>query len=661
MRKPLTNMYKFLKIITVSLLVYLGIKSCFYLYNFEFFSLPLAKMNCRAIVRMVLYSIRMDFAAVCLVMIPVVVLALVLSLLPMSRSIDKLLFAAFLLTAIPFFLINIADIAYYSFHQRRLDFDAIYSFKGALQDSLSWFVRYWQLSLFALLLCYSYVKIVRYILFTETNKTLFTKTCNTLFKKVSKDLVIKKAGKGGAFIKFLLLLLVLCWGIRGFGSRPIMPSTPLLYFEPVLQPLVSNSTISFLYSAVKRDKLLPTKTIVTQSIAAALFPVYQTMWHPDSFLKKNIVLFVMEGISKSYLDSASTHYAKMPFFDSLQSKSIVYTHAFANGLQSNEGLPSILLSIPPLLDIPYFHSTYASNAIRPIGKILKEQGYNNFFFLGAERDHFGFEKLAKLAGVEHYISSEDYGNGAHHDGHWGIADHYFLPFVADKLKQQVDPFFAIVYNVSTHPPFAVPGNIGFSSTHPQGSPQRAAAYYDYALKLFFDTAKTASWYNNTVFAFISDHNIQSILEKKADPLNSFSIPFMIHESRFTEKEERGQVVQQLDFVPGMLDYLQFSGNYSAFGTSFLKTEAGVVFQKYQGNMQVLNQKYIIGYNQVLDSMLYALKYESGKIVAGDLLSGSDLDSSAGADALGVRQIGDSLLIFLQQYNYQLKHNLMSTK
>lgn len=621
-------MIKPLRIILLTVGSYFIIKLYFLFWHYGLFSELLKGLSGNEKFTLLYQSIRLDISAICLLQIPVFLCWLASQFLRNRTMAGSIFFFATMIFYLPSLLVNIADIGYYSFHQRRMNYDVFYVLGDSVSDLSSWLIRYWHLFVFFALITTVYVWMARRIIFQQENSG--------------------KQPWRTTFFTFILILI----GVRGISARPILPSTPLLYLPSSLQPLASNSTLSLLYSVAKKERSLEDKALFPQSLSDSVFPVRQELVNEAPFQKKNIVIFVLESFSPDYLTDSSPLRAETPFLDSLQGKSIRFTNAHANGIQSNEGLPAMLLSVPPFSDVPYFHSIYANNALRPIGTVLAEKGYQSYFFLGAGKDHFGFEKLSKLAGIKQYISGDDYGNSGDHDGHWGISDHYFLPFAAEYLKKQRSPFMAVVYNLSTHPPFYVPDRVeGFQSTNKKGSPQRSAAYTDYALRLFFNQIRDQPWYTNTVFVFMADHTIQSILSDQVDELNTYTIPFFIHEPVFVAQKNVDYPVQQLDLVPGLLDYLSYSGKFTAFGKSFRKPQDSHVIREYHGNLQIVSDSLVLGYNEELDSVMYVYPYTHRKLSPLNLTA----DPAVLNKATGMKR---NLQLFRQQYNYTLINNRM---
>jgi phosphoglycerol transferase MdoB-like AlkP superfamily enzyme len=385
----------------------------------------------KQVVKIFYWGMRLDFTSLFYINIPFLVYYLFIDTFIQKEWSRRVAILFFCIINIPFIALNFVDLAYFNFNNRRSTVDVLHVFKDSTSAFGEFFKAYgWLLLVFI---------IAAIVLVRKTNRTLKT-ACDKKIK--ATDIILP------------LLLLIMAVGVaRGFQSRPIVPTTPVLYFESRFQPLVNNSTFNFLYSAFRKQTSLERKNYFSEQQLDSLFSIRQQYHHDSAFKKKNVVIFVLESFSKEYFKGYQQE-AYMPFFDSLMQYSTVCNNAFANALESNKGLPAILASLPEVTDEPIYLSNYSNIQFKGIGHILKEQGYSTSFFMGAEYDHFGFAKLCKMVGIDEYHSMNTYGKRKdQYDGTWGIYDEYFFPYFAEVISKKQQPFFSVLFNTLT---FATP-------------------------------------------------------------------------------------------------------------------------------------------------------------------------------------------------------------
>ncbi|HEY8387102.1 MAG TPA: sulfatase-like hydrolase/transferase, partial [Parasegetibacter sp.] len=275
-----------------------------------------------------------------------------------------------------------------------------------------------------------------------------------------------------------------------------------------------------------------------------------------------------------------------------------------------------------------------------------------FFFMGAEKDHFGFEKLTRIVGIDKYYSGEDYGNKNHHDGNWGIFDHYFLEYTAQKLAEADTPFLATVFNISSHPPYTIPKE--FEQNWPgQNRARKSISYADYAIRRFFEKIKQEAWYNNTVFVFVADHSVRSLIADDANAYNSFRIPLFFHEPGRGVADTLSFPVQQTDIVPSLLELLSYNESFTSFGTWISDTSKRYIYNRYGDNIQVFDDEWMLGFHPAIDKALYFYNYRKDPQLKINLLGAAE-------EAAVQRELEIRVKAFLQRYNgAMIKNGLMA--
>ncbi|WP_165760278.1 LTA synthase family protein [Niastella populi] len=526
------------------------------------------------------WGMRLDFTALFYINLPFCIYYFFIDGLLRENARTIISILLLLLCNIPFLAINFIDLGYFSFNNRRSTIDLLFVAADSFQAMGAFSKDYWYL----------------FILFAVT-VFLLVVIVKAIFKKSTIDTNIAWYKR---YIPAVSILFIFAFVARGAGGRPIMPSTPLLYFDATWQPLASNSTITFLYSLKHRPTQLEIKKYYTAQALDSFFTIKRQYLHAKPFQRRNVVVVMLESFCREYLDVESVYHADTPFLDSIISQSTWCSNAYANGFTSNQGIVSILGSMPPLLEEPYYKSIYSNNRIRGLGAILKEQGYSTHFFYGAEPDHFGFGKFCKVIGIDNQHTREDFNDERYFDGNWGIYDHRFLPFAGSILEKQKEPFLAVLFNISSHPPFTLPPDVKDRfNKHAQKPYQRSAAYVDYSLRLFFDKIKNTDWFRNTLFVFCADHSLITAIKKPVTITTATRIPIFWFEPANPVHREISKTVQQLDIVPTILDRLSYSEPFMSFGRSVNDTINQPAVCKYAG-LQMIDSSFVFRFNPELN-------------------------------------------------------------
>jgi len=401
----------------------------------------------------------------------------------------------------------------------------------------------------------------------------------------------------------VLALFIGVWvgGVRGgfsFGLRPYTLSNAAYYAKtPSKAYLILNNPMCMLKTLGKKP-LERFNFFTDEELAALYTPTHHFTSDTIPFQKKNVVLFILESFSKEH----SAHYCPdlypdgqgfTPFLDSLMREGLCFFNAFANGRKSIDALPAILASIPSY-KIPFVLMPSSLGKMEALPAILSKNGYGTYFFCGAEKNSMGFESFAMLSGIKNMISREDYEkkcevNKNTVESYWGVYDMPFFQFMANEMKQFQTPFFASVFNLTSHHPFIVPENYkdklpkGFTKIHP------CVAYTDLSIRYFFDAIKNEPWFNNTIFVFVADHVSSEIYGNEARTTKgNNAIFYFIYTPDQSIKGQHHEVTQQIDVMPTLLGLLHYNKPYFAFGRDFFNEPQVMPFainfvgQIYQG-------------------------------------------------------------------------------
>ncbi|MBK7110235.1 MAG: sulfatase-like hydrolase/transferase [Bacteroidetes bacterium] len=140
------------------------------------------------------------------------------------------------------------------------------------------------------------------------------------------------------------------------------------------------------------------------------------------------------------------------------------------------------------------------------------------------------------------------------------------------------PFYSEIFTISSHHPFTIPHQ--YAGRFPKGEiPMMATvAYTDYALQQFFEEAKKQPWYNNTLFILTADHpgppNPGSFFYQ--NQIGAHATWLLLYKPNGQFKGTSDMVVQQSDIMPTVLDYIGYTGKYTAFGNSVFDSLAHIL-------------------------------------------------------------------------------------
>ena len=179
-----------------------------------------------------------------------------------------------------------------------------------------------------------------------------------------KDIIIQS-------IMGVILLFVFGIAARGgFYLKPIRPFDAARFAEPELISLITNTPHTMVMTM--NDDHITEYKFMTDEMAKKLFnPFHIPVASIKGMKKENVMIIILESFGKEYIGFFNKGKGYTPFLDSLLGKSLVFNYSYSNGKRSIDAMPAILSSIPSWMDIPYVNTSYQSNNISSLGKILR--------------------------------------------------------------------------------------------------------------------------------------------------------------------------------------------------------------------------------------------------------------------------------------------------
>jgi phosphoglycerol transferase MdoB-like AlkP superfamily enzyme len=318
--------------------------------------------------------------------------------------------------------------------------------------------------------------------------------------------------------------------------------------------------------------------------------------HGKPFQKRNVVLIIVESLSRNHLGFISGR-SNTPFLDSLLAQSLYFDRAFANARVSIEGVPAIIASIPSWQDNPFIFSPYSTNRIQSFATLLKPHGYKTSFFHGGSAGTMGFNYFCALAGIESYYGREEYPLETDYDGSWGIWDEPFLQFMASELDHTAQPFATAVFTLNPHDPFRIPKHYTEKFRQAGHPIETSIRYTDHALEQFFNRARKSQWYKNTLFIITADHTAPITEDKRFPSVDEYRIPIAFFLPDSSLRGSSDQIAEQIDILPSILDLLGYPDSCFNFGKSLFRNDCSRSSVNYRnGLFQYIDSDYCYQFN-----------------------------------------------------------------
>ena len=158
----------------------------------------------------------------------------------------------------------------------------------------------------------------------------------------------------------------------------------------------------------------------------------------------------------------------------------------------------------------------------------------------------------------------------------------------ERLHQTGKPFFSLVFSSSNHDPFEFPDGRIELYEQPKNTRNNAAKYADYAVGTFFDKAKQGSYWNDTVFLIVADHDSR-VYGADLVPVKHFHIPGLILGSGIKPQRD-SRLSSQIDLPPTLLSLIGIDSENPMLGrdlTQLSPDDPGRALMQFDNNFALL--------------------------------------------------------------------------
>ena len=284
---------------------------------------------------------------------------------------------------------------------------------------------------------------------------------------------------------------------------------------------------------------------------------------------KKLVVVLEESLGAEFV-GALGGLPLTPNLDSLARQGWWFENLYATGTRSVRGLEALTTGFTPTPAQSVIKLGKSQRNFFSIARLLRGQGYDTSFIYGGEAQFDNMRRFFMNNGFDFVIDEDDYEQPVFH-GSWGVSDEDSLTRAhAEFSKPRDRPFFSLVFTTSNHSPWEYPeGRIEPYDADPH-TVNNAVKYADHALGEFFARARASTYWNDTVFLVVADHNSR-VLGAELVPINRFHIPGLILGGGIEPGVYR-PVASQIDLPTTLLSLIGISSEHPMIGHDLTRPE-----------------------------------------------------------------------------------------
>jgi phosphoglycerol transferase MdoB-like AlkP superfamily enzyme len=403
---------------------------------------------------------------------------------------------------------------------------------------------------------------------------VFTRAFRTMAQRVEATGVLP------ALFLFPLLLIASAGLIRStLDHRPVNPSTVALSTDPLVNDLALNSTYTLLYAIYETrhegqgglrygdmpedeviDSVRSEMHVAGGDFSSGLLPTLHTQHGMTR--RKNLVIIIEESLGAEFV-GALGGLPLTPRLDALSEEGIWLENLFATGTRSVRGLEAIVSGYPPTPARSVVKLPKSQRGFFTLAELLSTAGYETSFIYGGEAQFDNMRRFFINNGFGHVIDEKDYIDPVF-VGSWGVSDEDLFARADEEFERAGDgPFFSVVFTSSNHSPYQFPdGRIDLFDAD-KNTVNNAVKYADHALGGFFEQARQSSYWDDTVFLVVADHNSR-VYGDQVLPVDRFHIPGLILGGS-VEPRSIDTLASQIDLGPTLLSLIGFVGEHPMTG------------------------------------------------------------------------------------------------
>ncbi|HLA32989.1 MAG TPA: LTA synthase family protein [Pseudomonas sp.] len=297
---------------------------------------------------------------------------------------------------------------------------------------------------------------------------------------------------------------------------------------------------------------------------------------------RNVVVILMESFAGHYVGALGNPDKITPNFDKLAEEGLLFERFFSNGTHTHQGMFATMACFPNLPSFEYLmRMPEGGHQFSGLPQLLSARGYDNLYVYNGNFQWDNQSGFFSNQGMTRFIGREDFVDPVFMDPTWGVSDQDMFDRGAAELEQNfaAKPFYALLQTLSNHTPYALPADLPVERVSGHGSLDEhltAMRYADWALGQFFEKARQAPYFKDSLFVIVGDHGFGSNEQLTEMDLFRFNVPLLLIAPGIQEKfgARRDTVGTQIDIVPTIMGRLGGEVRHQCWGRDLLNLPAG---------------------------------------------------------------------------------------
>lgn len=420
------------------------------------------------------------------------------------------------------------------------------------------------------------------LVFTVVFTAFAFKWMYSKLKISTKNIQTVKWWRAIIYSPLLFLLAALC-ARSTLDHRAVNPSTVAFSNDAMVNTLPLSSAYSVLYALtemMRENKAniqygeLPEDEVIEiikhemhveeNSFTAGKF---STLHQQVATVKRekplNLVIILEESLGAEFVGSLGG-LPLTPNIDGFADQGLWFENMYATGTRSVRGIEAVVTGFTPTPLRSVVKLSKSQTNFFTLAELLKNKGYDTSFIYGGEAHFDNMRRFFANNGFTHIVDENDFKDPVFY-GSWGVSDEDLFNKAHQRFAayNKDQPFFSLVFTSTNHSPFEFPdGRIELYDQEKQ-TVNNAVKYADHAVGEFIKKARQSTYWDNTLFLVVADHNSR-VYGAELVPIERFHIPAVILGADVKPKRFQ-QMASQIDLLPTLLSMMGIDAEHPAIG------------------------------------------------------------------------------------------------
>ena len=400
------------------------------------------------------------------------------------------------------------------------------------------------------------------------------------------------------FVTWPIVVLVCLISIRStLDHRPANPALFALTGDPMVNTLILNSAWSVahaiyglkhenrssdIYGEMSEkgilDQLAHTREKGNESRPLLNSPDIPTLIEQKATIRRqkplNLVIILEESLGATFVESLGG-VPVTPELEKLKTQGWWFEQLYATGTRSVRGIEAVVTGFPPSPAQATVKLSLAQRNFANLAQLLGKQGYESEFIYGGESHFDNMRGFFLGNGFDHVTDGKDFESPVFR-GSWGVSDEDLFNKALERLTEKHSAgksSFTLIFTSTNHSPFEFPdGRISLYDRE-KNTDNNAVKYTDYALGRFMEQARASSYWKDTIFVVVADHDIR-VRGDSLVPIERFHIPGLIMGADIQPRRIK-TVASQIDLPPTLLSLLGIDSRHPMIGRDLTREPEGL--------------------------------------------------------------------------------------